>query len=164
MFEILSGVALDLKNRTATHQLGNLSPPSTKLSLQKNTTETCSISQSVLNTNSKWVIDKLTSPSSNSSFSCLDQREEAPEAEAEVFVGDLNRQQCEILTLPRCTRVKTGRGTERLTSLPWACREHHLPRYESEPSHLLGNIYKCGLRTNILILDWVSKYSEIYRR
>lgn len=122
MFEILSGIALDLKNRTATHQLGNLGPPSAKLSLQKNTTETSGTSQGVLNTNSEWVVDKLTSPSSNSSFSCLDQREEAPEAEAEVFVGDLNRQQCEILTMLRCAHVKTGGSAERLASLPWACR------------------------------------------
>lgn len=39
LFEILSGITLDLKNRTASHQFGNFSPPSTKLSLQKNTTQ-----------------------------------------------------------------------------------------------------------------------------
>lgn len=39
LFEILSGIALDLKNRAASHQFGNFSPPSTKLSLQKNTTQ-----------------------------------------------------------------------------------------------------------------------------
>lgn len=39
LFEILSGIALDLKNRAASHQFGNFSPPSTKLSLHKNTTQ-----------------------------------------------------------------------------------------------------------------------------
>lgn len=37
VFEILSGITLDLENRSAAHQLGNFSPPSTKLCLCKNT-------------------------------------------------------------------------------------------------------------------------------
>lgn len=57
---------------------------------------------------------KLTSPSSNSSFSCLDQREEAPEAEADVFAGDLNIQQaqCEILGIGHCAHLNAGGSTD----------------------------------------------------
>lgn len=44
VFEILSGITLDLKNRSAAHQLGNFSPSSTKLCLQKkHTTPICLI-------------------------------------------------------------------------------------------------------------------------
>lgn len=39
LFEILSGIALDLKHRTASDQFSNLSPPSTKLGLQKHKTQ-----------------------------------------------------------------------------------------------------------------------------
>lgn len=37
VFEILSGITLDLQNRSAAHQLGNFCPPSTKLSLHRST-------------------------------------------------------------------------------------------------------------------------------
>lgn len=101
VFEILSGITLDLQNRSAAHQLGNFCPPSTKLSLHRSTshhvlshTQVGSVKLDSLYTFFKY--ETHTSPFSNNSFSCLDQREEALEAEAEVFTGNLNTQKMTI--------------------------------------------------------------------
>lgn len=50
---------------------------------------------------SKLHLNRLTSPSSNSSFSCLDQRDD--EAEAEVLAEDLNDRS--VRRMPRTTHV-----------------------------------------------------------
>lgn len=127
MFEILSGVAFDLKNRTTAHHLGNLRPPSTKLSLQENTPQPSGILsgthrvphiQPALNRTACWQ-GKLTSPSSKSSFSCLDQREEAPETEADVFAADLNIRQTKVwnIGMGHCAHVTAGGRTDLLFPL-----------------------------------------------
>lgn len=109
VFEILSGITLDLQNRSAAHQLGNFCPPSTKLSLHRSTphhfVSYTSVKVWSLKLDSLYTFFKHethTSPFSNNSFSCLDQREETLDAEAEVFTGDLNTQQ---IIINNCERL-----------------------------------------------------------
>jgi len=88
-----------------------------------------------------------TSPSSNSSFSCLDQRED--EAEAELLAGDLKIQQRQtqryfqrISALLRANSKKKQKKQNKLTSSFWVFCGHHCAKYGQESPFLLDNIFK----------------------
>lgn len=131
MLEILSSVALDLKNSAAPYQLGNLCPSVTKLCLKRNKV-TKTFRQDLGGNTVLACIQKeeerLTSPSSNISFSCLDHREEKPGAE--VLAGDLIREERDMnadYTRSQCIVrdiVERGLGFNSF-KLPIVCRDVH---------------------------------------